>query len=144
MVNTREALINVITKDKRQDAFTLGPKGTWSGPEAPSSSGAVVAPPAERRDLTHTVTAAERGKPVVFPAPYAKGVGESEPQGEPMGQRVKEEGESECRTVMGRIGVGPQGDITPRRKPADFPLVLAYVSREQTALRKQSRNVGGA
>jgi hypothetical protein len=43
----------------------LDQKGTWSGPEAPNSSGAVVAPPAKRRDLTHTVTGAERGKPVV-------------------------------------------------------------------------------
>src|SRR5208337_4177181 len=33
------------------------------------------------------------------------GLRESEPQGELMGQRVKEEGESECRPVMGRIGV---------------------------------------
>ena len=65
MVNSGEALINVVTKAKRQDAFTLGPKGTWSSPEVPNSSGAAVVPPAERRDLTHTVTAAERGKPVV-------------------------------------------------------------------------------
>jgi hypothetical protein len=35
-------------------------------------------------------------------------------------------------------------NITPRPKPADFPLVLAYVNREQTDLRKHSRNVGGA
>jgi len=48
-------------KGQAQDADSLGPKGTWSGPEAPNSSGAVVVPPAERRDLTHTVTAAERG-----------------------------------------------------------------------------------
>ena len=34
--------------------------------------------------------------------------------------------------------------MTPRRKPADFPLVLAYVNRGQTDLRKQSRYVGGA
>jgi hypothetical protein len=46
----------------------LDQKGTWSGPEAPNSSGAVVAPPAEKRDLTHTVTVAERGKPVVSPS----------------------------------------------------------------------------
>jgi len=32
--------------------------------------------------------------------------------------------------------------MTPRRKPADFPLVLAYVNRGQTDLRKQSRYVG--
>ncbi len=68
MVNGCEALINVVTKDKRQDAFTLGPKGTRSGYGASNSPYAVVEPPAERRGLTHTVTAAERGKPVVFPA----------------------------------------------------------------------------
>ena len=28
---------------------------------------------------------------------------------------------------MGRIGVEPAGNITSRRKPADFPLVLVYV-----------------
>ena len=30
---------------------------------------------------------------------------------------------------MGRIEVEPLGDIIPRRKPADFPLVLVYVKR---------------
>jgi len=44
---------------------------------------------------------------------------------------------------MDRTGVEPQRDIILRRKPADFPLVLAYVNREQTDLRKQCRNVGG-
>jgi hypothetical protein len=34
-------------------------------------------------------------------------------------------------------------NITPRRKPADFPLVLAYVNRGQTDLRGQCRYVGG-
>ena len=67
MVNSGEALLNVVTKAKRQDADTLGPKGTWSSPEVPNSSGAAVVPPAERRDLTHTVTEAQRGKPVVSP-----------------------------------------------------------------------------
>jgi hypothetical protein len=40
---------------------------------------------------------------------------------------------------MGWIGVEPQSDIIPRRKPADFPLVSAYVTCEQTDLRKQSQ-----
>jgi hypothetical protein len=61
-----------------------------------------------------------------------------------MRRRVKEEGASEGRPVMGQIGIEPSGNIIPRRKPADFPLVLAYVTREPTDLRKQSRNVGGA
>ena len=46
-----------------------------------------------------------------------------------MGRRVEDEGASECRPVMGRIGIEPSGDIIPRRKPADFPLVLGYVNR---------------
>jgi hypothetical protein len=65
MVNSGEAMLNVVTKDKRQDAYTLGPKGTWSSLEVPNSSSAAVVPPAERRDLTHTVTETQRGKPVV-------------------------------------------------------------------------------
>ena len=52
-------------------------KGTWSGPEAPNSSGAVVVPPAERRDLTHTGTSAERGKPVVSPNDKALSLGKA-------------------------------------------------------------------
>jgi hypothetical protein len=46
----------------------LGPKGTWSGPGAPNSSGADDAPPAKRRGLNHPyVPPAERGKPVALP-----------------------------------------------------------------------------
>ena len=45
----------------------LDQKGMWPGSEAPNSSDADVGPPAERRDLTHTATATERGKPVVLP-----------------------------------------------------------------------------
>src|SRR5439155_16608097 len=45
----------------------LDQKGMWSSPEVPNFSGAADAPPAERRDLTHTVTPAERGKPVAPP-----------------------------------------------------------------------------
>jgi hypothetical protein len=67
MVNPGEALVNVVTKDKpkmllqngvsraRRGAAAelgLGPKAV-SGPEAPNSSGADVAPPVERRDLNH-------------------------------------------------------------------------------------------
>jgi hypothetical protein len=75
MVNSGEALLNVVTKAKRQDAFTLGPKGTWSSLEVPNSFSAAVVPPAERRDLTHTVTATQRGKPSVSPSgkPLSRG-----------------------------------------------------------------------
>ena len=68
MVNSREALLNVVMLAKRKMLTRLDQKGMWSGPRAPNSLGAVDAPPAERRDLTHTVTATERGKPVVSPS----------------------------------------------------------------------------
>ena len=55
-----------------------------------------------------------------------------------MGLRVKEGGGSEGRPVIGRIGA-----VALPGNRADFPLVLAYVNRGQTDLRKQSRNVGG-
>jgi hypothetical protein len=45
----------------------LDQNGKWSGMEVPNSSIADAAPPAERSDLTHTGTHAERGKPDVLP-----------------------------------------------------------------------------
>src|SRR3954453_7014295 len=84
-----------------------GQNGTWSGPEAPNSPGADDAPPAKSCDPPHPGTSAERGKPVALPA------GESDSQEEPMGRRVRDGGESQCRPVIDRIGVEPQGDITP-------------------------------
>lgn len=102
----------------------------WSGPEAPNSSGAVVGPPAERRDLTHTVTAAERGKPVVSPKGKATLAREAD--------EAAGIGGGSKRTPVCN-GPDRSCNITPRRKPADFPLVLAYVNRGQTDLRKQSR-----
>jgi hypothetical protein len=50
----------------------LNQKGTWPGAEAQRSSAADDAPPAQRHDLTHAVTSAERGKPVVLPLGKAR------------------------------------------------------------------------
>ena len=77
-----------------------------------------MVPPAERRNLTHTVTAAERGKPVVSPADR---VLESDSQEKPKGRRVREEGASESRTVMGRIGIAPAGQHHPTAKAGRLP-----------------------
>ena len=61
----------------------------------------------------------ERGKPVVLPS------GESEPQGEPMGLRVEDGGESEGQPVTGWIGVEPPVEQHhPTRKRANFHRVL--------------------
>jgi hypothetical protein len=96
----------------------------WPGLVAPNSTSADAVPPAKRRDLSHPGTSVERGKPVV--SPDGQPIWESKPQGEPSGQRVKDEGESERWPVIGRIGVALPGNITPRRKPADFPLVFSH------------------
>jgi hypothetical protein len=43
-----------------------------------------------------------------------------------MAWRVKEDGVSEGRAVMARIGIEPEGNITPLRKQADFHLVARH------------------
>src|SRR5262245_62991160 len=53
--------------EQAKGADRTGPKGTWPGPGAPNSPGADVEPPAERRGLTHAVSATQRGKPVALP-----------------------------------------------------------------------------
>ena len=61
MVNICESLINVVIGNKPKvlislrRAQRLGPKGKGSSIGAPNSSIADIAPPAERRDLTHAV-----------------------------------------------------------------------------------------
>ena len=45
-----------------------------------------------------------------------------------MGLRVKEDGESEGRPVMGRIGVAPSGNITPRESGQTS--IRSFLTRE--------------
>jgi hypothetical protein len=45
-----------------------------------------------------------------------------------MACRVQEDGKSEGRAVMARIGVEPAGNITLPRKRADFHLVAHHAS----------------
>jgi hypothetical protein len=92
MVNISELLINVVTCDKPKMLTGLSQNGKGSGMDAPNSSIADDAPPAERQNpslhsgqaLTHTGTGTERGKPVGSLG-FAR---ESEPQGTLMGLRV--------------------------------------------------------
>jgi hypothetical protein len=67
MVKLPEALLNVVMSNKRKLLLRLGQNGTWASPAAILSAGADPAPPAKRRDLTHTATTKERGKPVASP-----------------------------------------------------------------------------
>ena len=89
----------------------LDQNGTWPGPGAATSPGADVAPPASRRGLTHEdscdATCEARRPPARV----------GQPQGEPMGRRVKDGGGSEGRPVAGRIGV----ETSPRAKASPLP-----------------------
>jgi len=94
----------------------LSQNGKGSGMDAPNSSIADDAPPAERQNLTHTVTGTERGKPVGL-------LTESEPQGTLTGLRVWDGGKSESLPVMGRIGVEPDEEgREPRRRATSLPV----------------------
>jgi hypothetical protein len=67
MVNSGEASLNVVTKDKRKLLNRLDQKVRGQDRGAPNSPGADDEPPAKRRDLNHTLTArAKRGKPVAL------------------------------------------------------------------------------
>ena len=68
MVNSGEALLNVVMSNQRKMLNRWGQNGTWSGSGAIHSPDADGAPPAKRRGLTHTTTRRERGKPVAFPS----------------------------------------------------------------------------
>jgi hypothetical protein len=66
MVNTCESLINVVTENKPKMLTGLDQKVRGPSSDAPNSSDADDAPPAEQRDLTHSVAHEKRGKPVFF------------------------------------------------------------------------------
>ena len=51
-----------------------------------------------------------------------------------MGRRVKDEGGSEGRSVIERIGVEPLGRDHPTRKRADFPRVSPHETVRTTGL----------
>jgi len=106
--------------EQAKDAERLGPKGMWRWYWAcPVTQSWTQRHRRIEGDLTYLVIQTEHGKPVVLPFTGR------EPQGAPRGLRVWEEGKSECRIVMTRIGIAPieNGQHHPTRKRADFPLV---------------------
>jgi hypothetical protein len=76
MVNSGEALLNVVMSNQRKMLNRWGQNGTWSGLGAIHSPGADGVPPAKRRDLTHTATRRKRGKPVASPDGRPKPLGQ--------------------------------------------------------------------
>jgi hypothetical protein len=95
--------------DQAKDADRLEPKGIWRWYwDCPAAQSWTQRHRRRESDLTHLVIQAEHGKPIVLPFAGRK------PQGVPMELWVWEEGKSESRTVMVRIGVAAQANITPR------------------------------
>jgi hypothetical protein len=68
MVNICESLINTVSTNKPKILIGLSQKGMWSGADATKSSAADEVPPVKRRDLTHSGTHTEQGKPTSLPA----------------------------------------------------------------------------
>jgi hypothetical protein len=108
MVNICESLINVVKQNKPKvlsspaRANRLGPKGKGSGIGALHSPIADDESLAERRNLTHTGTGTERGKPEGLPVD--RSTRESEPQGESMGLRVEDGRGSDTCTCVASAG----------------------------------------
>ncbi len=120
MVNVSEPLVNVVI-----DTAPKVLRGAFCGPVR----GFEVLP-----TQTKVTTGEEAGpnpsvvrtRNVVSPSPSRKRVGAS--RDEPTGRRVEEEGESERRSVMERIGVEPQSNITPRE--SEQTSIWSLVTRE--------------
>ena len=74
----------------------------------------------KHESLPYSVTPTELGKPVALPS------GKARPQGAPIVLRVEEDGASECRPVIARIGVALNEEHHPTRKRADFRLVFHH------------------
>lgn len=108
-VNVSEPMINLVNWQHAKDADRHEPKGTWSGlwmglvPEQGQQP-----PPGDSRHLTFQLSFMRN-----MVSPYSRPLGQSEPQGTPMGVRVWDAGKSECRAVIAWIGVERTTDITP-------------------------------
>jgi hypothetical protein len=102
MANTCESLINVVIHNKLKMLTSLTQKGMWSVQGFEVLLTQTPRPPAKRRSLTHAWYTCGTWK-----TNHAAGRQESLPQGRPVAWLVKDEGKSESRPAMGRIGVAP-------------------------------------
>jgi hypothetical protein len=107
MVNTGEPLINVVNRNKPKTLRGLRQKARGPAQEFSPLLAQTAAPPADRRDLQPPTV---RTRNVVSPSPS---LGVSTPQGALTERRVQDEGGSEGRPVMGRIGGAPTWQQTP-------------------------------
>jgi hypothetical protein len=119
MVNVSEHLIKTVIHIKPKMLSGLDQKGERTGVGVAVSPTMGVAPPVDRVDLNRSKS---RMRNAVSPM---SSLWVARPQGNVMGQWVKESGKSECQPVMGRTGVDPGGKNSTRKR-ADFHLVSLY------------------
>ena len=109
MANSGELPINVVRTSKPKMLTGLNQNGMWPG---------AGASPFPCRRCRATGEQAEPKPSVVRPwnvvSPSSSLRGRLAARRSPMGRRVEDEGESERCPVIGRIGVEPLGEITPR------------------------------
>ena len=123
MANSGELLINVVRSNKPKALTGLNQKvrGQVQG-DLPSPAVAVRA----------TGEEAEPTPSVIHPwnvvSPSSSPRGRPAARRSPMGRRVEDEGGSERRPVIGRIGVESSGEITPRE--SGLTSLGSFVTRE--------------
>lgn len=114
MVNISEHLIKTVIHNKPKMLTGLNQTVSGQEQELQISPAMGVAPPVDRVGLNRIKSKLRNTVSPTLSLWVAR------PQGNAMEQWVREGGKSEGRSVMGRIGVEPQGKITSRDKRADF------------------------
>ena len=123
-VNPGEVLIKVVTGNKPKMLSGLNQKVRGQAPGASSSPVADVAPPADKHDLTPGSIEKVNEQPRCLPSRVGF------LQRKPMGQRRRDEGGSECRSVVDRIeDESTHGTTFPHRE-AGLTSLRCSITRE--------------
>jgi hypothetical protein len=109
MANPGELLINVVRTSKPKALIGLNQKVCGQVQGYPPSPAVAVRATGEEAEPKPSVI-----HPWNVVSPSSSLRGRPSARGLPMGRRVEDEGGSECRSVIERIGVEPPGEITPR------------------------------
>jgi hypothetical protein len=120
MTNICEPVIKIVKSDKPKWLTGLSQKGKEARRSSPNCG--LVDQSLPGREQVSNPTYSLRWN---LETPYISHR-ESEPQGEPMGMREWDGTRSECRSVMGWIGIESYRQHHPTRKRADVCLVLYH------------------
>src|SRR5262249_4374482 len=131
MVNKCELSANRRHSQQAKDADRLGPKGTWSVQGLKTS----LSWTNDHRRIERTFATLAHKRNTI--SPY-RSLQEDKSQGESIALRVEDEGESERRSVIERIGVEPSA-TSPHAKAGRLPSGLSSRENPANRLRRKSR-----